>query len=423
MNRNILRQLYTENRRTSTQNLTNSTNSSMSRNLPATNTPCSNDTPNLASQPSDAIRDVLPAITSQRQTVDTPSISCRVTGGTSTAATALGESDNNSMSTMLQTMITMQQQMSSLQQSVINMQQRSSSTVNQEDCSFLNKAYHRIGNISQSAPQSTGTSRDWFEHPCETSVGVPIRNEVFLQRHMGPNGLPADLLPHLDVVSPTLRKCIQAGKDVNLITLLIPGYELTSSDSNSISRDKRLSQNLTISEFVQAFGKYKRIMCEAYPQRRDELDLYENFIIRIHTLYGDQAFNDYHRLFSAQSEESLRGRTNTKVDWSFKDTAIYGAVTAGRKAKVCETCNSVMHITSQCPQASRGSRPPARSQSDNDKFGRERQFHGGREICNNFNTVKGCAWKSCRFLHQCMLCKGPSHGKHICKTNKSQNNP
>ena len=36
----------------------------------------------------------------------------------------------------------------------------------------------------------------------------------------------------------------------------------------------RLSKNLTLGEFIVAFGKYKNIKCEVKPHRRTELDQY-----------------------------------------------------------------------------------------------------------------------------------------------------
>jgi hypothetical protein len=45
--------------------------------------------------------------------------------------------------------------------------------------------------------------------------------------------------------------------------------------------DPRLKKTLTIQEFIQAFGKYKRIMCSVYPERREELDAYEDDIVKI----------------------------------------------------------------------------------------------------------------------------------------------
>ena len=40
-------------------------------------------------------------------------------------------------------------------------------------------------------------------------------------------------------------------------------------------KDHRLDRALAITQFYKAFGIYKRVMCEAFPLHRGELDLYE----------------------------------------------------------------------------------------------------------------------------------------------------
>ena len=42
---------------------------------------------------------------------------------------------------------------------------------------------------------------------------------------------------------------------------------------------------MTIAEVLTAFGKYKRGMCPAFLNRRDELDSYEANIIDIYNVY------------------------------------------------------------------------------------------------------------------------------------------
>ena len=111
-----------------------------------------------------------------------------------------------------------------------------------------------------------------------------------------PNGVPSKMLPHIDALSPSLQRAIQEGKDVNLCTLLIEGYEVDAnkSDAKKNKLERKLSQPLNISEFITAFSKYKTYMVEAFPQRQRELDLYENTIIRIHNPFpSTPAFYDY----------------------------------------------------------------------------------------------------------------------------------
>ena len=87
-------------------------------------------------------------------------------------------------------------------------------------------------------------------------------------------GVSADDLPHVDVVSETLRRKIIEGKYINLACLLIPEFEVpnvTTNDSHGIEflrqgrRDHRLDRVLTITQFYKAFGIYNRTMCEVFP--------------------------------------------------------------------------------------------------------------------------------------------------------------
>lgn len=101
-------------------------------------------------------------------------------------------------------------------------------------------------------------------------------------------------------------------------SLLIPGFEFASKTDNP---DPRLSEHLNLSEFITAFGKYKRIMAEAFPQRRSELDCYEGILVDLHNTHG-KVFYDYHRLFSAKCAGTLR-LTGVKIDWSLLDVKVY----------------------------------------------------------------------------------------------------
>ena len=80
-----------------------------------------------------------------------------------------------------------------------------------------------------------------------------------------------------------MRKNIIEGKDVNLAALLIPYYSgpMNNDDRLSVDNchnrkpDPRLNRNLSLNEFMKAFGIYKNVMCQAYPSRREELDMYK----------------------------------------------------------------------------------------------------------------------------------------------------
>lgn len=71
---------------------------------------------------------------------------------------------------------------------------------------------------------------------------------------------------HLDI-SDKLRTKIWEGKDVSLAELLMPKYEFQSAKSNITinlikNKDQRLYKQLSIAEFITAFGKHKRVKCQ-----------------------------------------------------------------------------------------------------------------------------------------------------------------
>ena len=84
--------------------------------------------------------------------------------------------------------------------------------------------------------------------------------------------------------------------------------------------DPRLNKCLNISEFIQAFGTYKNIMCEALPNRRHKLDLNEREIVNMAARYPGAGFYDYHKHFSAKAASNLKNH-NWKLDWSKGETA------------------------------------------------------------------------------------------------------
>ena len=127
-------------------------------------------------------------------------------------------------------------------------------------------------------------------------------------------GYAIESLPFIETVSPKLRKAIIEGKDVNLAQLLIPTSNAVNMSEKEHSCDKedkydkdpRLHKTLSIAEFIYAFGIYKNIMCQTYPNRREELNLYERDIVDMATHYGGKGFYEYHKTFSARAAAHLR---------------------------------------------------------------------------------------------------------------------
>ena len=224
-----------------------------------------------------------------------------------------------------------------------------------------------------------------------------------------------------------MRRNIAAGKYVNLATLLTPDLDIPKAPENMSAleflkrqqKDHRLDRSLTITEFFKAFGIYKRVMCEAFPQRRDELDLYEADIGNIYDHYGE-VFYQYHVSFTKKAAAYME--KGIKVDWSKRHKDLFQLLIGGSKTRLCEHCSQADHQSPFCPTQinvvpSSKQRPNSGLNVTKDKNGRPRITFKGKEICNNFNGQKGCTRIVCPFEHICLKCKRSGHSQLTCHPN------
>ncbi|CAC5404653.1 unnamed protein product [Mytilus coruscus] len=231
----------------------------------------------------------------------------------------------------------------------------------------------------------------------------------------GKFGYPASSFSAVDMVFPELMNDIIAGKDVNLKMLLIPNYENTTIKKIKDS-DVRLQRNLSMDEFVIAFGRYKRIMGTAFPNRNEEFDLYLAHIIETANIWLDR-FNEYHKLFSAKCAVMLI-QHNIKIDWSKGDLDLRNMVCAGSKINTCRKCHSTTHSTVMCSVQQQNFQPQRIStlyRNTPDSLGRDVIFVDGLPVCNNFNGFKGCTKPYCKYVHACKTCKSKTHVKVACQ--------
>ena len=274
----------------------------------------------------------------------------------------------------------------------------------------------------------------------EQSTGVSSRcapTTALTDCPVGWRGFTSEDLPEVEVVPTAVRAAILDGKDVNLAMLLMPNFDLGEysrySESESdhaqflrpLSSDPRLNRNLTLAEFITAFNKYRNIMCEIW-DRRQELDAYEAMVVGIASRIEGTSFYEYHKAFSARAA-ALIVQHNVKIDWAVRDNGMFCSLFVGQTAKVCSLCGSVAHLSNFCPMLASG-KPQAQSgnayrgsvlgrpnqtHTSTDIQGRPRVSVGQREVCNNFNSDRGCPRKDCKFLHSCLKCRGP-HASVVC---------
>ncbi|CAH1793568.1 unnamed protein product, partial [Owenia fusiformis] len=199
----------------------------------------------------------------------------------------------------------------------------SSQSITQNQGGLLFEAINSLKDMV--ASQKTSSSRLLI-----SDDNRPVDREESPDMSLGSRGVPMENIQNIDVISNSLRRSIIEGKTINIACLLVTNYEeqktpsLVSNRDGTIQlktitnvNDPKLKKFLTASEFATAFGRYKRIMCDIFPQRQYELDTYMNDILELYTKIGYKAY-EYHEQFSAQAG-SLWINKGIKVDWSRKD--------------------------------------------------------------------------------------------------------
>ena len=123
-----------------------------------------------------------------------------------------------------------------------------------------------------------------------------------------------------------------------MIRLILPSpvceASVSHGDQASVllrSSDPRLARELSIGEFIVAFGICRDVVCSVFPQRRKELDAYLALIGDLHLRYGNNVFYQYHKGFSSKAALHV-SRNNWLLDWSVLDTELLVLVVGGSQA-------------------------------------------------------------------------------------------
>ncbi|PJE78260.1 hypothetical protein CI610_02804 [invertebrate metagenome] len=265
------------------------------------------------------------------------------------------------------------------------------------------------------ATSTTSPTSPTLEPPA-VAGGIPNnyvpQPDVLLQQ----TGISSESLPSIEVVPQAIRQQIIEGKDVNLALLLLPSYDYDCTRYNRFTEvggrtvplqtDPRLCKSLTLGEFVKAFSIYRSIMCEYYPNRRQELDIYERDIVELATTYPGSVFYEYHKAFATRAAALLHQR-GIKVNWAIRDNQLYTTICSGFRSNSCKLCNNMNHTEDFCPLILNGLGSSAKNHKGNnrngdsntDSKGRTRVIHHGKEVCNNYNDQDGCNRDNCPYLH------------------------
>lgn len=161
-------------------------------------------------------------------------------------------------------------------------------------------------------------------------------------------------------VSPRLCSKILQGQHINLVLLLLPSpadnHQVASSADFTavfLAADPCLSRDLSIGEFLAAFGFFRDVLCSVYPECRVEMGTYLALIADLNLKYGRSLFFQYHKAFSSKAV-SILSQSGVCLDWSVLDTELLVMLT---HAPPCHSCSAVGHRSSFCPSVP-FSRPP-----------------------------------------------------------------
>lgn len=246
------------------------------------------------------------------------------------------------------------------------------------------------------------------------------------------------------------------------------------------SNDPRLSRQLDIGEFRQAFSKFKRILCApkkegGCPDRLAEMNAYSDIIDDLFNTFGGTHFYNYHNTFSRKAEQyEAKG---IPVSWDKQDTQTYLKLFSGLRSSTCQHCSSSAHSSNFCPTTSTrssfsspspsqpqlvqgppqqwslnanhswtpnhtaskswspntiptvplnngrqpdpqlpGLRPPRRNDHSSNKY------HNGKELCMNFNA-RGCTsthYFNKNVVHLCDRCFSTDHPGFKCPIHQQQ---
>ena len=266
-------------------------------------------------------------------------------------------------------------------------------------------------------------------HPMPTASTSAVPQSHSLASAIPAPSLGRPYIPFAANISPRLRQKILQGKDVNLVSLILPSPEcdrkISSSDiGNAVIRsaDPRLLRDLPIGEFLVAFGIFRDAVCSVFPDRRVELDAYLALIGDLNLRYGRNFFYQYHKAFSSKAALHI-AQSNSRVNWSILDSEILLMIIGGSQAVTCRTCGNIGHYESLCPRLpffppapppvtpALPANPPATGTAT-DSRGRKVELFNNKPICNNFNE-KVCTYPNCIFLHVCSACKD-AHPRSVC---------
>ena len=261
---------------------------------------------------------------------------------------------------------------------------------------------------------------------------------------------PADLLPALD--AKIVRK-IKKGEFIDL-ALCLPSFSphskapvVTPTVNSNGDPAWRLESSVgrgkirDFSDWMVAWNAFSRCASYYFPAMTRQFLFYQSEITNLARLNNFGSVLSYDQAFRTRiaNKEVLR--------WDYHDNELRSALlvslttrtTSPRTEVHCWSCRQPGHVATNCPWRSNPT-----STRDNNPAGDDPispppflapqqpgfvntnsiqttrsaaippQRTNTRDVCHFWNTVKGCAFKQCKFEHRCEKCKSRQHNLVFC---------
>jgi hypothetical protein len=175
----------------------------------------------------------------------------------------------------------------------------------------------------------------------------------------------------------------------------LPSQQLeatVSLDGGIVFKQKQSKKAIdSFSSWLTAFTNFEEIIARAKPELYCQLIAYRRFIQQSDEKYNWSAVRAYDCRFRAHL-----GKTHS-FDYHIVNMQLFSEVfdvISLKATRKCFRCEALDHIASNCPF--REGNPLEEKKTDKET-----------EICNKFNEGK-CYFSSCRRIHVCRQCQGPS---------------
>ena len=269
--------------------------------------------------------------------------------------------------------------------------------------------------------QDTGRSESASVNPADVAdPGPPVvkrpakQKDVPLQPFIVGEGLPA--------VPAKLVAKIQRGEYVDMAELLKDNIEAERRrtpqeglQGGQISRSNRREVPDLLS-WLQCFGTYACVFCEAFPEKRKELWAYQTFLIRESRRCDGEGWRDYDSMFRQQVASAA------DLEWARVNNSLFAvtflAQSSGR-GKACKWCQETDHKSDGCalaPERPIRGEPPMGDKKVTPGDGRSWRLKAER-ICYSWNEGRCAYHPYCRFRHVCANtgCQGDHRAVDCCR--------